>query len=298
VEIRHLLTFKAVAETGGFTRAAELLGYAQSSITAQIQTLEVELGAPLFNRLGKKVVLTEAGQRLLPYAQEMLRLHDTAKEITKPEDSPSGRLVIGAPESLAAFRLPAVIQEYRRKFPKVHIILKPGLCWELRSFIRNGELDMAFLLEQESHSPDLHIETLVQEKMSVVAPIDHPLLRLPKVSPEHLKDETILQTEPGCSYRALFEKYLHDHGIYPNPDLEFWSIEAIKNCVMCGLGIALLPAITVQSELQDGKLAALAWDDRSHRVATQLIYHKSKWVSPALEAFLFVVRKHAAEWQN
>jgi DNA-binding transcriptional LysR family regulator len=254
----------------------ELLGYAQSSVTAQIQSLEEELGTPLFDRLGKKIVLTEAGQRLLPYAQEMLKLQESAKDATKTEIHPSGTLVIGAPESLAAFRLPPVISEYRKLHPQVKIILKPGPCWDLRTEVRHGELDMAFLLGAESLAPDLHIETLIEERMALIAPLDHPLVGRTLVEPADLKDETILHTEPGCSYRALFEKHLHHHGIFPNTDLEFWNIEAIKNCVMCGLGISFLPFVTVQSELNDNKFAGLAWDDTTHRVVTELVYHKAK----------------------
>jgi DNA-binding transcriptional LysR family regulator len=295
MEFRHLLTFKVVAEVRGFTRAAEILGYAQSSITAQIQSLEEELGTPLFDRLGKKIVLTDAGERLLPYVQEMTKLQDSIKAIAQSKDEPSGTLVIGAPESLAAYRLPPIIREFRAHYPMVKMVLKPGLCWELRSHVRNGELDLAFLLEAASDAPDLHIETLVVEKMSLIASPDHPLVQLPSVEPHHLKDETILHTEPGCSYRSLFEKHLIQHGIYTNPDMEFWNIEAIKNCVMCGLGISFLPHITVQTEIRDGKLVALNWDDESHRVSTQLVYHRSKWMTPALREFLKVVRKHLKE---
>jgi DNA-binding transcriptional LysR family regulator len=298
MELRHLNTFKVVAEVRGFTRAAELLGYAQSSVTAQIQALEEEIGAPLFDRLGKKIALTDAGQRLLPYAQEMLKLQESAKDATKTNIHPSGTLVIGAPESLAAYRLPSVIGEYRKLYPNVKMILKPSLCWELRSQIRNGDLDIAFLLEPEGDEPDLHIETLTEEKMALIAPLDHPLVSRTAAQPSDLKDETILHTEPGCSYRVLIEKHLYHHGVFPNPDLEFWNIEAIKNCVMCGLGISFLPLITVQTELNDKKLAALAWDDTPHRVATQMVYHKAKWITPALREFLRLIREHAAHWRR
>lgn len=298
MEFRHLLTFKVVAEVRGFTRAAEILGYAQSSITAQIQALEEELGTPLFDRLGKKIVLTDAGVRLLPYVQEMTKLQDSIKAIAQSKDEPSGTLVIGAPESLAAYRLPPIIREFRANYPMVKMVLKPGLCWELRSHVRNGELDLAFLLEAESDAPDLHIETLVVEKMVLIAPPEHPLAQLPSVEPHHLKDEIILHTEPGCSYRSLFEKYLIQHGIYTNPEMEFWNIEAIKNCVMCGLGISFLPQITVQAEIASGKLVALNWNDESHRVSTQLVYHRSKWMTPALSEFLQLVRKHLKNAQT
>jgi DNA-binding transcriptional LysR family regulator len=297
MELRQLNTFKVVAEVRGFTRAAEMLGYAQSSVTAQIQGLEEELGTPLFDRLGKKIVLTEAGQRLLPYAQELLKLHDTAKDSLQAEEVPTGTLTIGAPESLAAYRLPAVIQEYRQLYPQVKIILKPGLCYELRNLIRNGDIDVSFLLDAETPAHDLRTETLIVERMSLIAPPDHRLVTKADMVPADLNDETFLHTEPGCSYRGLFERQLQRQRVLPTTNLEFWNLEAIKNCVMCGLGLSYLPRVTVEAELQSGRIAALDWDDSETRVATQMIYHKGKWISPALREFLRVVRKHAAGWQ-
>ncbi|HBW34965.1 LysR family transcriptional regulator [Desulfosporosinus sp. BICA1-9] len=298
MELRQLFTFIAVVKVGGFTRAANLLGYAQSSVTAQIQALEAELETPLFDRLGKKNILTDAGQRLLPYAQEITKMHNLALDAMRSDTAISGTLTIGAPESLAAFRLPEIIREYKNRYPDVKIILKPGVCWELHDLIRSGELDLAFLLQPETEDRDLYIETLVHEKMALVSPPGHPLVPYEYVEPTHLKDETILHTEPGCTYRTLFEQHLNSHGIFPNPDLEFWSIEAIKNCVMSGLGLSFLPLITVQNEVREGKLMLLAWDDRQQRLATQIAYHRKKWISPALREFLLIVGKYAVEWRQ
>lgn len=298
MELRHLLTFIAVVEVRGFTRAANKLGYAQSSVTAQIQALEAELETPLFDRLGKNNILTDAGQRLLPYAQAIIKMHNLAKDAIRLDTEFAGTLTIGAPESLAAFRLPGIIREYKSRYPDVKIILKPGVCWELHTQIRSGELDLAFCLQPETEDRDLHIETLVHEKMALIAPPDHPLVPYEYIEPAHLKDETILHTEPGCTYRVLFEQYLNSHGIFSNPDLEFWSIEAIKNCVMSGLGLSFLPLVTVQNEVREGKLMLLAWDDKPQRLATQIAYHRKKWISPALREFLILVGQHAAEWRK
>ncbi|BCG59427.1 LysR family transcriptional regulator [Paenibacillus sp. URB8-2] len=298
MESRHLFTFLVVVEAGSFTRAAQKLDYAQSSITAQIQALESELGQPLFNRIGKRITLTDAGRRLLPYAQEISKMHAMAENALRSQSGIGGSLKIGGPESLAAFRLPGIIREYRERYPQVEMILKPGFCWDLREMIRSGEVDLAFLLQPEQDDKDLHIETLVQEEMALVAPVNHRLVHLAAVEPSDLKEETILHTETGCSYRMLFEQHLNAHGVYPDPKLEFWSIEAIKQCVMAGLGISFLPLVTVQKELAEGTLARLNWDDESQRVATQVAYHRKKWKSPALEAFMETVRKHASGWQR
>ncbi|ARU62557.1 LysR family transcriptional regulator [Tumebacillus avium] len=298
MEIRQLNTFKVVAEVRGFTKAAEQLGYAQSSVTAQIQALEEELGTPLFDRLGKKIMLTDAGERLLPFATEMLRMHNAAKEALQSDATPSGTLTIGAPESLAAYRLPEIVREYRRLYPQVKIVLRPGVCYELRQQVRSGQLDFAFLLEPPGEATDLHLETLVVEQMALIAPLDHPFAAKERVQPQDLVQESILHTEPGCSYRGLFEQHLQRHGVVPANSLEFWNIEAIKNCVMAGLGISFLPFIAVESELREGKLAALSWDDAATRVATQLIHHKSKWLAPAHSEFLRLVREHAKKWKE
>ena len=298
MESRHLFTFLVVVETGSFTKAALKLDYAQSSITAQIQSLENELGTPLFDRLGKKIKLTDAGQRLLPYAQEIAKMHALAEDAIRSEHQLAGTLSIGAPESLAAFRLPGIIQEYRQLYPQVKIILKPGECWEMREKVRSGELDLAFLLMSELEDRELHIETLIEEEMALVACRDHPLAQQAIVEPIDLKEETILHTEAGCSYRTLFEQYLNNHGVFPDPNLEFWSIEAIKQCVISGIGISFLPLVTVQRELEEGKLVQLAWTNGQQGVSTQVAYHKKKWHSPALTAFLQIVSQHAAVWKE
>ncbi|KAF6636891.1 LysR family transcriptional regulator [Paenibacillus sp. EKM208P] len=297
MESRHLFTFLNVVEAGSFTRAARILDYAQSSITAQIQALETELGTPLFDRIGKKIMLTDAGRRLLPYAQEISKMHAMAKDALRSETELAGTLKIGAPESLAAFRLPSLIREYKERYPKVKIVLKPGECWELRDLIRSGELDLAFLLQPETEDRELNVTTLIHEPMALVAPLKHSLVTYTRVEPADLKDETILHTEAGCTYRILFEQYLNKHGIFSDPSLEFWSIEAIKQCVMAGLGIALLPLVTVQNELREGKMARLAWDDSEQQVATQVAYHTKKWKSPALSEFLQIVEQHVTHWR-
>ncbi|WP_124727143.1 LysR family transcriptional regulator [Staphylospora marina] len=300
MEWRHLHTFKTVVDAGGMTRAAKQLGYAQSSVTAQIQALEEELGLPLFDRLGKKIVLTEAGNRLYEYAVKLLSLHGEALEAVRSGREPAGTLVIGSPESLAAFRLPPIIREYRRRFPRVKLVLEPGSCQEMRRLVKSGELDVAFIMEtdMEDEDPELVVEPLVTEEMALIAPHGHPLADLPEVKAEHLAGESFLHTETGCSYRALFERYLLTQGIRSEEGAEFWSIEAIKNCVHAGLGLACLPLIAVRKEIEEGKLLRLNWDDRSCRVTTFLVHNRKKWVSPALEEWIGIVRENADRWTD
>ncbi|RXT13717.1 LysR family transcriptional regulator [Ammoniphilus sp. CFH 90114] len=298
MEFRQLHTFLTLAEIRGFTRTAEWLGYAQSSVTAQIQALEEELGVKLFDRLGKKVVLTEAGEKLLPVAQEIQRLHDYAKELVRDSKEPSGTLVIGATESLAAYRLPPIIQSYRQRFPQVKLILRPGFCSELRNDVREGKLDMSFLLGPEVPSTDLILETLALEKMVLIAPNDHRLIGTKGIDAHDLQKEMILHTEPGSSYRMSFEQYLKSHNILEHQSGDFWNIEAIKSCVISGLGISYLPKFTIESELRENKLSELDWKDPIPAVSMHMTYHKSKVISPALREWMNLVLEHAKLWQE
>jgi DNA-binding transcriptional LysR family regulator len=154
MEIRHLITFKTIVDVGGYTRAADFLGYAQSTVTAHIQAIEQEMGQPLFNRLGKKMVLTEVGKHLLPYANEMVDLFEKAKQMPSADHEPSGNLVIGAPESLTVYRLPSVLHEYKQKYPKVKITLKSSTCWQIRDELRHGKMDIAFLRRIHFYIPN------------------------------------------------------------------------------------------------------------------------------------------------
>ncbi|MDN4609183.1 LysR family transcriptional regulator [Sporosarcina highlanderae] len=284
MEIRHLKSFKTVVDLGGFGRAAEHLNYAQSSITAHIQAIEKTLGYPLFNRLGNNYVLTEAGERFLPKATEILRIYELSIENFNESDTPTGSLTIGAPESLTVYRLLPVIKEYNQLYPNVDIFLKSANGDVLCDYLRNGEIDVAILLENHnSNHSDLIIKTLSYEPMSLVK------------SPSNIENEgeTILFTQPGCGYRSTFENYLDTNNILQKSALEFSGIEAIKQLLINGTGMSLLPSFAVKAEVEAGQLKATQLKD--HTTTTLLAYHKNKWVSPALEVFINLLKEQRKE---
>jgi DNA-binding transcriptional LysR family regulator len=291
VEQRQLRTFRTVARTLSFTRAAAELGYVQSNVTAQIKTLESELGVPLFDRLGRKVVLTDAGRVLLRYAERILDLSEEAREAVADDGEPTGTLVIGASPSLSAYRLPRLLRRFGRRFPRVKLSFRPTPHEELGSRVADGSLDVAFLLEGPVRSASLRSEELAEERLVVLAPPDHPLAGSTRVSPADLAGEQILLTEPGCNYRLMFERELAEAGVEPAATLGFDGVETVKQCVAAGMGIAMLPAVTVEAELERGELAALRWAGRDLSIPVQVIRHKDKWVSPALAAFLETSRQ-------
>jgi Transcriptional regulator len=293
LDIRHLKTFKTIVETGGFTKAADDLGYAQSTVTGHIQAIEQELGRPLFNRFGKRMVLTEFGKHLLPYANDIVALMDQAEQLSEDEDGKAmtGEIAIGASESLTTYRLPAILKAFKRQYPKVHIILKPLTSAHLFQELRQGKTDLAFLMDQKLTEADLCTEPLVTEKMVLVLPEDR---RGGSKDELPITGRTILYTEQGCGYRPLFEELLRSKNYQTGNALEFWSIEAIKQCVMCGLGFSFLPLVTVREEWKAGQLVCVPADE--DRIVTQMVYHKNKWLSPSVRAFMALVRDQANGW--
>lgn len=291
MDLRQLTTFRMLAMTLNFHQAAERLGYVQSTVSAQIQALEAELGIRLFDRLGKRIRLTDAGEQLLPYVERMLNVASEARQALAEPQEYTGTLTIGATESLCTYRLPALLHEFRITRPQVRIVVQPSPFSALRRLVGEGQVDLAFLMEEPIVASTLHAESLLAEPIAIVAAPTHPLAHQPEVFPVDLEEETMLMTEPSCSYRMQFQGQLSAAGVQPVNILEFASVEAIKQCAQIGMGVAVLPAITVASEIAQGKLVSLPWSGPPIRLMTQMIWHKQKWQSPALRAFAQVARE-------
>lgn len=296
MELRQLRVFRAVARRLSFTRAAEELGYAQSSVTAQVKSLERELGVALFDRLGRGISLTDAGRRLLESAEGLLELEARARAEIKGGEEPTGTLRVSAPETLTTYRLPPVLASFRERYPEVRLVFYPNptgtLDGRLLRELREGGVDLAFVIEEPGRGagPEIHSETLAVERLALVAPPDHPLCRAESVAPEDLARETLLLTEKGCGYRNMFERGLEASGVRLDRAVEFASGEAIKRCVAAGMGLAVLSEVSVRREIGRGELAPLAWPREGFSVESRLVYHRDKWLSSAIAAFLRTAR--------
>jgi len=291
MELRQLEIFQALAGELNFTRAAARVNCVQSNVTTQIRALETELGVPLFERLGRRVRLSDAGQRLLPYADQVLRLLREARGIASGSLEPSGRLSIASPESVVTYHLPQVLRRFQRKFPQVELSLLPLFSALVPQQMARGEIDFAFLIGDLVEQGNLVVEDLASEPMALIAAPKHRLAGRKSVRADDLRNETFLLTERGCAYRVKFENALAAQGLILLNILEFDSVEAIKQCVALGMGLAVLPRITVSAELAKGSLISLPWPGPDLTMATQVVWHKQKWISPAMAAFLGVVRE-------
>jgi DNA-binding transcriptional LysR family regulator len=290
MEVRQLHTFCVLAEELNFTRTAERVHTVQSNVTSQIKSLEEELGSPLFDRLGKRVVLTEAGHRLRPYAEKALAAMDQGHRAVKFGAEPAGPLYVGAPESVLTYRLPEVLKLFRKRYPKVDLIFRPDSDEKLADALESGKLDLAISMSDSVDGAHLSSIRMRTEDIYLFGTPDHPLAIRKKVYPKDLIDQTLLLTEAGCGYRKKLDMQLALANVMPQHITEFSTIEAIKQCVNAGMGLGLLPEIVIASELRKRQFALLNWQGAKMSIATYIVWHKDKWMSPSMQAFLDVLK--------
>jgi len=285
MEVRQLQIFRTLAEELNFTRTAERVHTVQSNVTAQIKALEEELGTPLFDRLGRRVTLTDAGRRFQPFADQALQAMEQGQRAMHPGAEPSGPLRIGAPESVLTYQLPQVLLTFRRRFPHVELIFRPYCDTTVCSMLETGKFDLAIQMSDSIPNPAFKSIRVRTERVFLLSNAAHPLASHRAVKPADLAGQTLLLTETGCPYREKLDRLLSLRNIRPGNITEFFSVEAIKQCVITGMGLALLPEIAVAQELRKHQIKALAWAGPSLDIATHILWHKDKWVSPAMAAF-------------
>ncbi|RJX40462.1 LysR family transcriptional regulator [Paenibacillus pinisoli] len=291
MELRQLNTFRTVAFTLNFSRAAEVLNYVPSNVTMQIKALEDELGVRLFDRLGKQLVLTTAGQRFLTQIQGVLDKLDEARSVVHDNENLSGTLTISANEVLCAYRLPNVFRLFRSRHPGVRLIFRSVPNQELRQTLFEGTADVVFMLDETIRSSGLTVEPMVEETFRFFAAPDHPLVEKTMLKLEDFHGQVFLTNEKGCTYRTMFDRGFEKEGIDSITYLEFQNAEAIKQCAIAGIGIAFLPEVTVKAEIERGQLIALPWEIPDLHVYTQMLWHKDKWLSPIILAFIEAARE-------
>ena len=314
MELRELAAFREVARQSSFSRAASQLGYVQSTVSAQVQALETDLGVRLIDRLGRSIALTVAGQALLPHAERLLELSAEARsavtDATATGATLGGTIVVSAPESLLTYRLPAVLSAFRARHPSVTIDLRPTAIGRFRGDTRRaiagGSIDLAFVLDTRLDLPGFGSEVLVSEAISVIAPAGHRLAddggrpankrrgrADRRIRPSDLAGDVILLPEApdlGCAYRGQFERQLADDHVSLDGALEFASIETVKQCVIAGMGVSVLPEVAVAPDVAAGRLARLPWAE-PFNVHTQLVWNARRSLSPALAAFMSTARE-------
>lgn len=292
MEIKNLITFVRLTEVQNFSKTAEQLGYSQSAVTMQIKQMEAELQTQLFERIGKHVKLTQAGERLLPYALEILDSVRKAEGIVQEPERISGKLRIGTSESYVTSILPPVIMEFSEICPHVEIITDTALVQELFTMLRQNDVDIIYFLDQKIYFPEW-VKVLEQpEHIFFVASSDSELAGKKRISIEQLLQEPLCLTEKGISYRYALEQSLAEKGYELHPFWEVGNTDVIIRFLLKNKGISFLPEYTVQDYIQNGQLTVLDTECEEFVMWSQLVYHRNKCVTPQMAKFIDLMLSH------
>lgn len=292
--LQHLITFCRVVETGGFTRAGDLVGLSQPAVTRQVASLEADLGTPLLDRSSRQFRLTAAGeivyQRARRLANDVSELREAVADLVHPE---RGRVSVGCLTSIGLFTLPPILARFRREYPTVRVQIKAGRTQETIERIMSGEVDIALVTNPVEH-PRLHSVPLQSDTVLLVGAPDlvnglpHPL-RL-----SDLGDVEMISYQSPSRFRTFVDGILEQQGVYPNAVMEFDSHEAVKTMVILGFGLAFVPGSSVQEELAQGKLkqVEVAGLPPLARTTSLLLRRGQEFRSPAAVNFEAMVLDH------
>lgn len=291
--IIQLETFIKIVETKNFTSAANELGYAQSTVTMQMKQLEDELGCLLFDRLGKKVVLTGEGERLLVYARKMIQLEREIR-LSVPEGAePTGVLSLGVSESLCYTILPQILMEYRKECPGVSIKINFVTHDTFPAMLRNGDLDIVYTLNPLMESEEMKMLYHRKETLGFYASPDNPLSSAKSVRERDLEGEMLLLTSHNCSFKAMLTEALERENVKANIALETTNKTILKQFAQNGLGIAFIPDMVAEAERREGSLTRLRWKGSDFPIYSQVFVHKDKHLSQAIQTMVETIQRYA-----
>ena len=276
MELSDLHIFRTVVREGGIVRAARRLHRVPSNITTRIQQLEASIGVQLFTRERRRLALSQSGERLLVYADRMLLLAEEARSVLS-SSAPAGVLRLGALESTAASRLPAILAAYHKAYPDVSVELITGTNDALTAAVIDRRVEAAFVAEAPA-TKELAYQALFRERLVIISAASHAPIR----RPQDVHADSVIAFPNGCYFRRVLQRWLGERRLSSIRVLELGSYHAIVACVASGTGIALAPESVLET-VQHAAVTRHALPKVHSDVVTPLIWRASEQ-SPALVA--------------
>lgn len=281
---RQLSVFEAVARLLSYSRAAQEMHLTQPAVSMQIKQLEENVGMPLFEQLGKKIYLTEAGRELSHYSRVIAQQLSEAETVLNDlKGLQRGRLKISV-ASTANYFAPQLLAIFSQRFPTVTVSLDVTNRQALLAQLANNEMDMA-IMGQPPEGLDLVAESFMENPLIVIAPTNHPLATQKKIPLKRLQNEAFLLREQGSGTRIAMERFFARRGIKLTPGMEMSSNEAIKQAVQAGLGLGIVSIHTVALELEMKRLAVLDVSFFPIMRHWYVVHRKDKRLSTVAQAF-------------
>ena len=286
MDIKNLMTFIHVAELNSFTKAAEKLGYSQSTVSFQIKQLEMELNSQLFERINHTIALTEKGREVLKYAHQINKLTQELEENIQDGKTVRGHVRLAMADSLCDSLLSENFRMFREQHPGITLKIIAAGTEEMFRLLNHNEADVILTLDNHIYNTEYVI--VREEKVGVhfVTNADCSLARSGIISLPELVQKPFVLTEKGMSYRRLMDERLAEMSLEIQPVLEVGSTDLICSLVEQGAGVSFLPDYVTEKKVREGKLIYLRVEHFEINVWKQLLYHRDKWVSPQMESVL------------
>ncbi len=292
MEIRNLITFVQVAELNSFTGAAKALDYSQSTVSFQIKQLEAELGCLLFERINHTLSLTDKGRELLEYAQKVCRMTDEFMQSLSEEKKVSGYVHVVTPDSVCEAMMLDNYADFFGRYPGIRLKFSTADTNDMFRMLDRNEADVMLTLDGHVYQKDYVIAKEARMSTHFVVGSDSELAGLGRVSIRELLGRPFILTEKGMGYRRVLDEMLARQSLDIQPVLEISRTDIITKMLEAGKAISFLPDFVTRRRVEEGALAYLDVYDVKVDIWQQLIYHRSKWISNALETFLKYVMEN------
>jgi DNA-binding transcriptional LysR family regulator len=276
MDFKNIEAFLQVVDKGSFSIAAQTLYITQPTISLRIQRLEEELKIKLFQRVsGKKVVVTEAGEKILPYYQEAYRLIIEGNQSLISLQQATEKLVIATPNHMGEKILPELLKAVQQSHPNVNFSIKISVSSEIIKDIRNGEIDIGVVYMEEEEDNELTFIQVADEKIVLVSSPDHPLAKKKVLTVSDLQQEKIILYSKTFINSIMIAKYLKEHGLKNYETTEIRNLEWIKMMAKNGLGITFLQRIIVKDDLKNRQLVELPLQNVLPTTPISLVFNKN-----------------------
>ncbi len=292
MDMKNINTFIYTAELGSFTKAAELLGYSQSTVSFQIRQLEEELGTVLFERINRTVALTDRGKEILRYAHRMKQLAGEMQEMVQPKQEVRGHLRIAMSDSLCEEIAEKLFILLQQKYPEVTMKIVIAGTDEMFRLLNQNQVDFVYTLDRHIYHSDYVIVTESREAVHFVTGYQNRLSRKNQILLEDLICQPFILTEKEMSYRKLLSEYLASRSLEIQPVFEVGNTELICRMLEKNTSVvSLLPDYVTEKAVREKRLVRLDVKDFQLEIWKQLLYHRDKWISPQMQAFMDVIKE-------
>ena len=291
MDVRGLEVFLSVAKHLNFTRAGEEVHLSQPSVSMRIRQLERDLGSKLFEQLGKRIALTEAGQLLLPYAlRVMAAMDDALHAIDELKGLERGSLRIGASTTPGMYLIPRTIAQFKQQYPKIDVHLAVKDTRQIEEGVIRNEFDFGFVGGHLA-GDEVDVLTWIIDHLVLVVPSNHLLARKKSVKVADLRKESFILREAGSATRATVVNHLQKSDLKVETVMEMENPESVKKAVQSGLGIAFISKFAVETELKAKTLVALRVKGLDINRELKIVYRKDKHLGRAAQTFIEMARK-------